>query len=446
MTAPGTTTPGTTTPGTTAPAPVRLAWLDALRGYAALVVVCFHLSPVVLGNQRHLAILRHIDLGKYGVLLFFLVSGYVIPMSLEHHGSLRRFWIGRLCRIYPAYLAAIALVAVLAATGLLAWPAGLRHETVTGVLAHATMMPDLLGQRGAIRVFWTLAYEMTFYLIVSGLFAWRLHRHSTWWAAGLALTALLAGPRLPDNLFGATFTSRRITAAVLVLLTTLSILAYVRRRLVLTAGTAGIALVLLPALNGHSGAGSTVIASWQGLLLLAVMFAGTVVYRAQHSQTSRPAATAALATVAVCIIGSHWTHLDNPVVHRVWLTTTAAVTLTFLGAYALRNRPVPAAFTWLGRISYSLYLLHVVVLFMIPHIVPDLGTQPLAVRAAAGLAYLAAALGLAAVAYRTVEKPGQALGRWLVARPVTRRAAPPRMTTQRAVPPTGRGRNQRESV
>src|SRR4051794_34078810 len=253
----------------TAPAPARLAWLDALRGYAALVVVCFHLSPLMIGTDRHLAVMRHIDLGKYGVLLFFLVSGYVIPMSLERHGSLRRFWLGRLFRIYPAYLAAIALVAVLCAAGLLAWPASLRAETVTGVLAHVTMLPDLLGQRGAVRVFWTLSYEMTFYLVVSGLFAWRLHRHSAWWAAGLALTALLAGPALPDDLLGATFAERRVTAGVLVVLVALCVLAYVRDRLVLAAGAAGIAMVLLPALNGHATRNSTVIASWQGLLLLA---------------------------------------------------------------------------------------------------------------------------------------------------------------------------------
>ena len=188
----------------------RLDWLDALRGYAALVVVLFHLSPVVLGSQRHLAIMRHIDLGKYGVLLFFLVSGYVIPMSLERHGSLRRFWIGRLCRIYPAYLAAITLVAALCAAGWLVWPASIRAETLTAVLGHATMMPELLGQRGAVRVFWTLAYEMTFYLVVSGLFAWRLHRHSGWWAAGLALAGLIGGRSLPNDLFGATAGERRI--------------------------------------------------------------------------------------------------------------------------------------------------------------------------------------------------------------------------------------------
>ena len=91
----------------------------------------------VLGTERHLAIMRHIDLGKYGVLLFFLVSGYVIPMSLERHGSLRRFWIGRLFRIYPAYLAAIALVGALAPPAA-AWPALAAAETVSGVLAHVT--------------------------------------------------------------------------------------------------------------------------------------------------------------------------------------------------------------------------------------------------------------------------------------------------------------------
>src|SRR3954453_20568056 len=180
----------------------RLGWLDGLRGWAALVVVCFHLSPSVLGPSAHLAIFRHIDLGKYGVLLFFLVSGYVIPMSLERHGSLRRFWIGRLCRIYPAYLLAVALVLLLGAAGVIAMQSSWRDETTTTILAHATMMSDLVGLRGAVRVFWTLSYEMTFYLVVSGLFVWRLHRHSPWWAAGLPLVALALGGSLPNHLLG----------------------------------------------------------------------------------------------------------------------------------------------------------------------------------------------------------------------------------------------------
>src|SRR3954471_8895073 len=219
-----------------APAPTvpgaRLGWLDGLRGYAALVVVLFHLSPSVIGPDAHMAVFRVIDLGKYGVLLFFLVSGYVIPMSLERHGSLRRFWTGRLFRIYPAYLVAIVLAVV--TTGSV--PAVLRTETVSSVLAHASMLSDPLGLRGAVRPFWTLSYEMVFYLVVAGLFAWRLHRHSALWAAGLALVAALAGPALPDGLLSGDFHARRVTAAVLLVLVAGCVAAFLTGRLVSAAG------------------------------------------------------------------------------------------------------------------------------------------------------------------------------------------------------------------
>jgi peptidoglycan/LPS O-acetylase OafA/YrhL len=367
------------------------------------------------------------------------VSGYVIPMSLERHGSLRRFWIGRLCRIYPAYLATIAVVAVLAATGLLTWQASLRAETVTGVLAHATMTPDLLGLRGAVRVFWTLAYEMTFYLVVAGLFAWRLHRHSALSAAGLALTALLLGNHLPDDLLGGTFADRRLLAGVLAIGVPLIVTAYLKRRLIRIAGAAGIAMLLIPAVNGHASANSTVIASWQGLLFLAVMFAGTVVYRVQHGQIRRSVAVVSLSVVTVGVIGAHWT---NGVAPRTWAVNVAAVVCTFLFAYAMRRQNVPGFLTWLGQISYSLYLLHAVILLFLPRLVPHLENQPFPVRLAAGLAYLVVALGAAHLSYRIVEQPGQALGRRLTARP----ALATKLATQRAVSGTGRGENTRQSV
>jgi peptidoglycan/LPS O-acetylase OafA/YrhL len=426
-------------PAPARPAPVRLAWLDALRGFAALTVVWFHLSPLLLGDERHLAIMRHIDLGKYGVLLFFVVSGYVIPMSLERHGSLRRFWIGRLCRVYPAYLGAIALVGALAVIGWGSWQESFSTQTVSAVLGHATMMTELLGLHGAVRVFWTLAYEMTFYLIVAGLFAWRLHRHSAWWAAALAVAGLVLGPILPNALFAGDFAGRRVTAVLLALLLGLSLLAYVRKRMVLAAGAVGIGFVLLPGLNGHPAPDSTVTGSWQGLELLAVMFAGTVVYRAHSGQLSRFAAALSLTVVALGVIAAHWTGL-GPSAHRVWTANVAAVVVTFLAAYAMRNRPLPAALTWLGQISYSLYLLHAIVLGLLLRLVPDLPSHDPLIRAGAGLAYLAVALTLAWLSYRFLELPGQALGRRLTRRP------PLILATQRAAPGTGQGENERESV
>ena len=405
----------------------RLEWLDGLRGYAALVVVCFHLGPSVLGPGPHLAVYRHLDLGKYGVLLFFLVSGYVIPMSLERHGSLRRFWIGRLFRVYPAYLAAIAVVLALGAG-----PASLRDDTVSAALGYATMLLDPLGLRGAVRVFWTLSYEMVFYLVVAGLYAWRLHRHSGWWASGLALAATALGPLLPDGLFASSFAGRRVTAVVLLLLVGGSVAAYLcgRRTAALVAGAAGIGFVLLPTLNGHPSANSTVAASWQGLLLLAVMFAGTVVYRAQHGRLGRWPAATALGVVAACLVVAH-------PAHALWAANVAAIAGTFALAFALRHRPIPRVLRFLGTVSYSLYLLHVVVLMLLGRLVPGVAERPLPVRLAVGVVFLALALGMAWVSYRMVEMPARRLGR----RIDTRRGA-----TQRAAARTRRGENVRTSV
>ena len=396
----------THTPTATGP---RLDWLDALRGWAALVVVLFHLGPVVIGADAHMAVFRVIDLGKYGVLLFFLVSGYVIPMSLERHGSLRRFWIGRLFRIYPAYLAAIALLVVVTADV----PAVLRTETVSSVLGHATMLSDPLGLRGALRPFWTLSYEMVFYLVVSGLFAWRLHRHSALGATLLAATALLAGPHLPDGLLSPGFHSRRVTAAVLLVAVTACIAAFLTGRHTRPAGALGIAFVLLIAVNAHPDDGSTVASSRQGLVLLAVMVAGTVVHRLHHGGLSRVPAAIALTTVtaATGLAAVSW-------------ATTAAVAATFAAAFALRSRTVPRTLVRLGTISYSLYVLHVIVIIVAGRLVPHLADRPAGLRLPVAAAVLAAALLLAAVSYRLVELPAQALGRRLAAGPRTQRAAP----------------------
>jgi len=409
----------------------RLGWLDALRGWAALTVVCFHLSPLVLGSEWHLRIFRHIDFGKYGVLLFFLVSGYVVPMSLERHGSLRRFWVGRLLRIYPAYLATIALVGVLALAGLGTLPFSLRADPLTGVLAHATMLSDPLGLRGVVRVFWTLAYEMIFYLVVAGLFAWRLHAHSGWWASALALLAL-AGPRLPDGLFAA---HRTIVAAVLLVLAVAAVAAGFFGRHGL-AGLLGVAFVLLPLVNAHPTAQSTVAASWQGVLLLAVMFAGTVIYRAQHGQLGWWPASLALLVVVDCLVGAHAAFLSGP----VWIATVAAVGITFAVAFAVRDLAVPRVLTWLGTISYSLYLLHVVVLVQVSRLVPDPADRPLPVRLAVAVVFLVIALGVAALSHRWIELPAQALGRRFLG------ARTRKITTLRAVPSTARGENGRGSV
>ncbi|GIE87791.1 acyltransferase family protein [Actinoplanes regularis] len=420
----------------------RLTWLDALRGYAAVVVALFHLSPTVIGRERHLAMHEHFDFGRYGVLLFFVVSGYVIPMSLERHGSLRRFWVGRLFRIYPAYLLAGGVSLILVFAGWQRLEPTFYKDTVATVLGHVTMLSDLLGMRTLTRPMWTLSYEMIFYLIVAGLFVWRRHRDSAWWAAGLALIVLVAGRALPPGLFAGTFDGRRITGAVLVVLVLGCVAAYLsgRRGPALVAGVVGLGMVLLPLLNGQPTWYATPKSSSNATLMLAVMFCGTVIYRAQHGQLDRRVAAAVLTLVTVVQGINQWL-LDGTQLLRNCLVA-GAVAGSFAIAFLLRNRAFPAFLSWLGLVSFSVYLLHMPVLAVAQHFLRDHPFQLFA-------AFVVGTLVVSWAAYHLVERPGQELGRrvesYLEGRfgPATRVSI---ANTEGGTPSTGSFGLQRESV
>jgi peptidoglycan/LPS O-acetylase OafA/YrhL len=102
----------------------------------------------------------------------------------------------------------------------------------------------------------------------------------------------------------------------------------------------------------------------------------------------------------------------------VWIITIALAAATFAGGMALRGRRVPRVLTWLGLISYSLYLVHHPLLKFFVEVSGDLRRSPPALQL--GMATLAMVLVLlaSALAYRFVEKPMQSLGRRL-----SRRAA-----------------------
>jgi len=102
----------------------RLEWIDVLRAIAALGVAIFHSMPALwVGMYRsrpgslsrfdhlvsYLSIPAHF--GYAGVMLFFLVSGFVIHLPNAYGGSFdaRSYFARRFGRIYPPYAAALAL-------------------------------------------------------------------------------------------------------------------------------------------------------------------------------------------------------------------------------------------------------------------------------------------------------------------------------------------------
>jgi peptidoglycan/LPS O-acetylase OafA/YrhL len=90
----------------------KIADIQALRGVAILLVLCYHLSlPTVFLNLTGLAITSPFHLG---VELFFVISGYVVMLSLIRSDfNIRKFAIQRLFRLYPAIIVFLVLSGVI---------------------------------------------------------------------------------------------------------------------------------------------------------------------------------------------------------------------------------------------------------------------------------------------------------------------------------------------
>jgi peptidoglycan/LPS O-acetylase OafA/YrhL len=390
-----------------------LAWLDALRGIAVLAVVYEHLRSALLPDV-HQVTDPWVRAGVFGVTLFFLVSGYIIPASLERHGSLRDFWLSRLFRLYPAYLVAIGLALAAGVVGLGWLPTGAGDQPVTTMTAHLTMLHELVGGGNIQRQFWTLSYEMVFYLAVSALFVAGLHRYSAQAAVALAGAAALGGG-LPAR---ALSDGRAAVAALaaLALVTGLAAITLGRRRTAI-AGAALLVGLIVVLLAGNQRSGG-----WEGFLILAVMFTGTSVYRARHGQAPwSHAALAAGAVLAAALVSvasrdEFLVLADDPdlPIERSWVGALLLAGTVF-GVGVWRRRPaVPRWLAWLGTVSYSVYLLHALVIDVTRHVLRAYRDAPLLPRAAVLALFLAVLLGVSYVSYRAVELPTQRLGRTVI--------------------------------
>ncbi|MGW5162038.1 acyltransferase family protein [Nonomuraea wenchangensis] len=378
--------------GLAGPGPgARLAWLDALRGIGAMAVVAEHLLPWFLPGLRPF----WFSLGVYGILVFFLVSGYIIPTSLERHGDVRAFWISRFFRLYPLYLAVAALVLALA------WWVPVRAEVPrdgSAVAAHATMLLDVVGVGGVADTMWTLSYEMVFYLVVTALFLVGAHRGSGTLTMVFAVGAVAVGLMIGGPILRGGWPAY-VTAVVFA--AGLACVLWGRAR---TAAACVLGVTALAALVLSSRI------PWLGVAVVAVMFAGTAIRRWEEGTgplwpVAVTTALVGLAPLRAIETGWWWVEAD------VWLTTIALAGGTFAAGMALRGRRLPRALVWLGLVSYSLYLVHHPLLKYFTQLTGDLrNAEPVWQVAMAALA-LALVLGASALAYHFVERPGQAWGR-----------------------------------
>lgn len=150
----------------------KLESLNLLRGIAVLSVCFCHFGNALSSGHifAELFKLFH-EYGKYGVQVFFVISGFVIPLSLfkskytlTYYG---KFLLKRLARLHPPYLVALAMSLLIGYAALYA-----RHlpfpETLSSIL-----LSLFYGHVSEINpVFWTLIVEAQFYIFIGIAYVW----------------------------------------------------------------------------------------------------------------------------------------------------------------------------------------------------------------------------------------------------------------------------------
>lgn len=170
--------------------PSRMVELDALRGIAAVAVLGYHFTTRYQEQIGHVGgAPADLELGRYGVYLFFLISGFVIFMTLERTRTAADFMVSRFSRLFPGYWAALLL------TSLVVLVAGLPVQRLPAEqwLLNVTMVQEILGAEHLDGSYWTLQIELFFYAQMLFWFAMGQLRRIHWVIGGWLLLAAVEG-------------------------------------------------------------------------------------------------------------------------------------------------------------------------------------------------------------------------------------------------------------
>ena len=177
------------------------AAVHGLRGMAAFMVFLAHViggigENVYPANATYQSVIAAPwNFGRWGVWLFFVISGYVIlPSVLRYTAS--DFALRRFLRIYPLFFAfSLLFIAVNAYTN--AFPSLRDPFTIVSAL----LLVNLLTHTQQLTPnAWSLSYEVLFYAVTC-LMVWAGRRRNLWWLATLTLMAGLVMARYPAMAF-----------------------------------------------------------------------------------------------------------------------------------------------------------------------------------------------------------------------------------------------------
>jgi len=175
----------------------RLSTIDALRGLAALSVCWYHFSNCQ-GLLQEGWLQSSGSYGWLGVECFFVISGFVIPLSMYRgEFKLQRDWktfFGkRILRLDPPYLISVAIAGTLLYLGSMA--PGFAGEapdiSLIRIIGHIGYLNVFLGHGWFNPVYWTLAIEFQYYILIALLYVLISSRDArVLWISTLGLAAL----------------------------------------------------------------------------------------------------------------------------------------------------------------------------------------------------------------------------------------------------------------
>ena len=181
--------------------------VQMLRGIAALMVAVFHLAthsnpegPLLADGNP----VKQLSLyGPTGVFVFFVISGFVLPFAMNKSGyqlsKFPPFMAKRLIRLEPPYLATLALI-------LLSGLAYAIKDNTDFILdparffSHFLYMSHIAGQEWYNPIFWTLAIEFQYYILIALTFSWI--NSDLWWKRATWIVVMAAiNIAFPDDRF-----------------------------------------------------------------------------------------------------------------------------------------------------------------------------------------------------------------------------------------------------
>jgi peptidoglycan/LPS O-acetylase OafA/YrhL len=158
---------------------------DAIRLLAAAAVVVSHAFPLSSGNNEAEPLMRlsggQMTLGHLAVLVFFVVSGFLITRSWERSPSAVEFARNRALRILPALICMVAAMTLVLGPLFTKLPLTdyftdgrfasywLNVTLVTTKYSLPGVFEDNPFPRAVNGVLWTLRYEALFYAVTAGL-------------------------------------------------------------------------------------------------------------------------------------------------------------------------------------------------------------------------------------------------------------------------------------